>query len=355
MHLKSRVILGAATAATAIGAALIPATMAAAAAPALTVTVNEPTGFNAQDGSTVTVVGSGYTANAQIAIVECSAVDHGQAGCNVAGYKLTTADANGGFTVSDFVVHTGAIGDGKCGANSTCYVAAANAANQAEQAANTFQFDRLQVSPRTGLRNGQKLTISGAGFKPSTTVYVSECTGSDPTKATQDCQTSAPALQTYPTDANGAFGPVSFTVVTGRLNADGSKCDVGKSCIIAASDNILNPGDPSAHIGGAVVKFAAVKPLSVTARASVGHIGKGKTFKVTGSAKSGSSGVPGLTAVLDKVVNGSLQKVASVKTGSSGSILFKIAQQKTTTYKVVISAQKGYAKAASKTFKVATP
>ena len=356
MHLKSRAILGAATVATAIGAALVPATSAVAAGPTLTATSPEPSGYGLQSGDSVAVSGTGFKASSPVFVVECNDVKS-QSNCDIANYKATQTDASGNFSLP-FPVHTGTVGDGTCGPNSTCYVVASTdqtGQDLSQTGAAQIVFDHLQVAPRTNLHNGDKVTLSGAGFKPSTTVYVSECTGADPTKATQDCQTSAPVLQTYPTDANGAFGPVSFTVATGHLNADGSKCDAGKSCIIAASDNILNPGDPTAHIGGAIVQFAAIKPLSVAAHASVRHIAKGKTFKVIGKATSSGAGVVGLNAVLDKVVNGSLQKVAAAKTVSGGAVVFKITQRKTTNYKVVIAAQKGYAAASSKTFKVATP
>ena len=99
MHLKSRAILGVATVGAAIGAALVPATMAVAATPSLTVTMNEPTGLNEQSGDTVTAVGSGYTPNATIALVQCSSVKPDGTGCDQtpADARLVQSDANGGL------------------------------------------------------------------------------------------------------------------------------------------------------------------------------------------------------------------------------------------------------------------
>lgn len=360
MHLKSRVTLGVATAAAAIGAALIPAT-SAFAAPAVTVTwAGQAQGFGVQSGDSVSVAGSGFKASSPVYVVECSNVT-AASNCDLATAKVGQTDANGAFTVA-LPVHTGAVGDGTCGAGSQCYAVAStdqSGTDTSQAGANTFQFDRLQVSPRTGLKNGQQVTITGGGYKPSTpsaptTVYVSECTGADPTKATQDCQTTSPVLQTFTADDTGAFGPVAYTVYTGKVNADGSKCDAGKSCIIAGSDNILNPAN--GHIGGAVVQFAQLKALSVTAKASASHVAAGAKFKIKGKATSGGAGVKGLSVVLDKMKGGVPSKVAAGKTGTGGAYAFTgLHQKKTTKYIVVISSQKGYKSAVSKTVKVSTP
>jgi hypothetical protein len=366
MHLKSRVILGAATAATAIAAALIPTT-SAFAAPAVTVTwPGGAQGFGAQNGTTVNAAGSGFKPSSTVYVVECSDIKTAS-NCDLGTAKVGQTDANGAFSV-DIPVHTGTVGDGTCnaGAGTTaatgsgatspppCYIVASTdqtGQDLAQAGAGPLIFDRLQVAPRTGLKSGQNVNITGGGFKPSSTVYVSECTSADPSKATTACDFNH--IKTVPTDASGGFATTTFMVHTGTVGSDNVQCKAGGNCIVAGTDNALNPSN--GNIGGAVIAFAAVKPLSVSAHASVKHVAKGKSFKVIGKATSGGAGVAGLNAVLDKVVNGSLQKVASVKTVSGGAVTFKLTQKKTTTYKVVIASQKGYAKASSKTFKVATP
>lgn len=354
MHLKSRVTLGLATAAAAIGAALVPTT-AFAATPSVTVDwAAKAGGFGVQDGDTTTVTGTGFPANSPVVVVECSAAAD-PASCQVSSANTSaTTDASGNFTLTGYVVHTGAIGNGTCAAGGTCYVNATtnpNAPDTTNSGGGPFTVDRLQIAPRTGLKDRQLVNLTGGGFSPNATVYVSECTSADPSKATQACDFNH--IKTISTDANGAFPATSFQVHTGVVGSDGSQCKAGGSCIIAGTDNVLNP--TSGHLGGATVQFASLKPLSVAAHASVKHIAKGKTFKVAGKATSAGAGVVGLNAVLDKVVNGALQKVAAAKTVSGGAVTFKITQKKTTTYKVVIASQKGYAAASSKTFKVSTP
>lgn len=357
MHLKSRAILGAATVATAIGAALVPATNAFAA-PTMTATwATQSAGFGLQNGDTASVSGSGFKPSSTVYLVECSGTT-GQSNCDLSTLVQAQSDASGNLAATPIVVHTGTVGDGSCNANSVCYVAGTTdptGADLTQATAAPIQFDRLQMSPRTNLKNGSVVNLSGAGYKPSSTVYVSECNSADKPSALQHCD--AGIVTTFPADANGAFtGTYKVTVPPHPSDPGPFPCVAGKSCIIAGTDNLGNPA--SGNIGGAVVGFAAaptVKPLSVSAKASASHAGKGKTFKVTGKATSNGTGVAGLNAVLDKVVNGSLQKVASGKTVSGGGFTFKISQQKTTTYEVVVAAQKGYAKAHSKTFKVATP
>jgi hypothetical protein len=355
MHLKSRVILGAATAAAAIGAALVPSTSAFAATPTVTVDwASKAAGFGLQDGDTATVTGTGFPASSPVIVVECSAAAD-PASCSAGSANTSqTTDASGNFTLTGYVIHTGAIGNGTCGAGGTCYVNATtnpNAPDATNTAGAAIALDRLQIAPRTGLKNGQLVNITGGGFSPNGTVYISECTSADPSKATQACDFNH--IKTVPTDGNGAFATTTFQVHTGVVGSDGSTCNPGGSCIVAGTDNVLNPAN--GHLGGSTVMFAQVKPLGVTAKSSVGHVAKGKTFKVTGKATSAGAGVAGLNAVLDKVVNGSLQKVAGAKTASGGSLVFKVTQKKTTVYKIVIASQKGYAAAASKTVKVKTP
>ena len=360
MHLKSRVILGAATAATAIGAALIPATMAAAAAPAVTATWDgQAGGFGVQDGNPVAVSGTGFPASVTVYVSECSTLTGGAADCDQdpsnGGVSIGQTDANGAFSVTNFVARTETLGSKTCGAGSSCYVVATTNPQAPDPTTNTgdaaLQFDRLQIAPRTMLKNGQAVNITGGGFSPNGTVYISECTSADPSKATTSCDFNH--IKTVPTDANGAFATTTFSVHTGTVGSDGSTCNAGGSCIVAGTDNVLNPAN--GHLGGSTVMFAQVKPLSLAAHASVKHIGKGKTFKVIGKATSSGAGVAGLNAVLDKVVNGSLQKVAGAKTVAGGGVTFKVTQNKTTNYEVVIASQQGYAAAHSAKFKVATP
>lgn len=358
MHLKTRVTLGVVTIGAAVGAALVPTT-SAFAAPGVTVTWGtQSLGLGLQDGDTATVTGTGFPASTQVFVSECSTNTGTAADCDQTpadgGVTAAQTDANGAFTAS-LVVRTETLGSAACGAASTCY-AAATTNPTAPDATNTalasMKFDNLQVSPRSNLKAGQPLNLSGAGYNPSATVYVSECTSTDPTTALQKCDFNS--VETYTTDANGKFTGVYHKAHTGVVGSDGSTCNPGGKCIIAGSDSIANPGN--GHIGGAQVTFAQLKALSVTAKASKSHVAKGAKFAIKGKATSGSTGVKGLSVVLDKIKSGSPVKVASGKTGTGGAYAFTgLKQKKTTKYVVVITSQKGYKSATSKTVKVSTP
>jgi hypothetical protein len=361
MHLKTRVTLGVATVAAAFGAVLVPATTALAATPTLTVTINAdaPT-LNAQSGGTVTAVGSGYTPGATIALVQCSSVAADGSGCDQtpANARLVTADSNGGFTVANLVVTTGPKGNGTCGASSTCFIAGANVANTAEAGADDFKFDNLQVSPRNGLKNGTALNLSGAGYKPSATVYVSECTDVDPAKALQRCDINS--VETYQTDANGAFTGVYHKTHTGPAVSEVGPypCKPGSSCIVAGSDSITNPNAADAHIGGALVRFAQLTATKTVASGPK-HVAKGAKFAVKGKVTAGGNALAGVKVTLFKVTRSGLTKLGKAKTtGSTGRVKFgSLTQKKTTKYELKTAANqtKYTAASASKPVKVATP
>jgi hypothetical protein len=361
MLFKTRVTLGVVTVGAAIGAALVPATTAMAATPTLTVTVNtdpNATNLNAQSGGTVTAVGSGYTPGATIALVQCSSVKPDGTGCDQApaDARLVPAGANGGFTVNDLVVTTGVKGtDGvSCGAGSQCFVAGANIANTAEAAADDFLFDNLQVSPRTGIKNGTALNLVGAGYTPGATVYVSECTSAVPADALQKCDINS--VETYTADATGAFTGVYHKVhIDPQVGSGPFPCTPGKTCIVAGSDSIANPG--AGHIGGALVTFAALTKTVTTAKSTKSSVDKGEKFAVKGKVKAAGNGVSGLKVTLFKVTKSGLNKLASKTTGSTGGYKFAgLKQKKTSKYetKTAANSTKYTAGSHSKVVKVTT-
>ena len=339
MHLKTRVTLGVVTVGAAIGAALVPATTALAATPSLSITLNQADPIlNAQDGDSFTAVGSGFTPGATIAIVECSSVVADGSGCDQtpANATLTAADANGGFTVPKVVVHTGAKGNGTCTAASTCFLAAANIANTAEAAADDFKFDNLQISPRTGIKNATAMNLVGAGYNPNATVYVSECTSTVPADALQNCDINS--VETYTTDANGAFTGVYHKVHINPQVASGPyPCTPGKTCIVAGSDSIANPG--AGHIGGAVITFAPLTKTVTTAKSTKSSVAKGEKFAIKGKVTAAGTGISGLKVTLFKVTKSGLSKIASKTTGSTGGYKFAgLTQKRTSKYETKTAA-----------------
>jgi hypothetical protein len=359
MLLKTRVTLGVVTVGAAFGAVLVPATTAMAATPTLTVTVNtdpNATNLNAQSGGTVTAVGSGYTPGATIALVQCSSVVPDGTGCDQtpANARILAADANGGFTVNDLVVTTGTKGNGTCGAGSMCFVAGANIANTAEAAADDFLFDNLQVSPRAGIKNATALNLVGANYTPGATVYVSECTSAVPADALQKCDINS--VETYTADANGAFTGVYHKVhIDPQVAAGPFACAPGKTCIVAGSDSIANPG--AGHIGGALVTFAALTPTATSAKSTKSSVNKGEKFAVKGKVKAAGNGISGLKVTLFKVTKSGLSKIASKTTGSTGGYKFAgLTQKKTSKYetKTAANSAKYTAASHSKVVKVTT-
>lgn len=363
MSARTRVSVGVAATAAAVGAMLIPATAASAAPPPLTITSHEPAGFNLQDGSLVDVSGTGFDANAPIGISECSAIDQGIAGCDTSHAQVTQTDANGAFSQANFVVHTGAIGNGTCGAASTCFIVASTdftGQDLSKASAGQIVFDNLQASPRTSLKNGQAVNLSGAGFTGGSTVYVSECTSADPTKALQKCDVNH--LETYTTQQDGTFSGVFHNVHSGTVGSDGSKCNPGGGCILAATDNVFNPG--AGHIGGAVVTLAPVVKTALNAKATKSHVAKGKHFAVKGVLSAAGKGLNGATVKLYKVTKSGLKKLATKKTatnsaGTKGAYKFGgLTQKHTTKYKVKFAGgtlhSTTYTASTSKTVKVST-
>jgi LPXTG-motif cell wall-anchored protein len=96
-------------------------------------------------GKSVTVNLSGFTANASIAVIQCSPLvaTQGQAACNTAGVKLLSAGSTGAATTTLSVV-TGQVGTASgstCpGQGGICLITAANTTNQAENASAQVTF-----------------------------------------------------------------------------------------------------------------------------------------------------------------------------------------------------------------------
>jgi hypothetical protein len=354
MHLKSRAILGVATVGAAIGAALVPTT-SAFAAPAMSATwANQSVGLNLQNGDNVSVSGTGFKPGVTAYLVECSGTT-GQSNCDLGTLQTTQTDANGALTLAAFPVHTGTVGDGVCNANSTCFIAASTdptGADLTQASAAQIQFDRLQVSPRTGLKNGTVLNLVGAGYNPGATVYVSECNSTDKPTALQHCD--ANSIATFTADAKGAFtGTYNKTHTNLSASQSGPySCTAGTTCIVAGSDNLANPG--AGNIGGALVKFAALAKTVTTAKAPSSVV-KGAKFAIKAKVSAAGNGVAGLKVTLFKVTSSGLSKVASSTTSSTGAHKFAgLTQKKTSKYEVKSAANATYAASHSKVVKVTT-
>ena len=343
MSRNSRIAVGVIATAAAVGAALVPATQAFAAAPSITVTVNEPDpSLLAQDGDTVTVSGTGFPASTTVYVSECSTSTGTASNCDQTpadgGVTAGSTDASGAFTISNLVVRTETLGSASCGAGDTCYVGATTDPTAPNPATNTaigsFKFDRLQMTPRTGLTNGQSVSLTGGNFAANSQVYVSECTSLDPAQAQQKCDFNS--VKVFPTDDKGAFTG-AYPVHTGVVGADGSTCNPGATCVLAATDNILDPAN--GNIGGGLITFANITPTSLSAKATKSSVAAGKGFAIKGALKAAGAGLNGATVKLFKVTSSGAKSVASKttatsKSGTKGFFKFAVKQKKTTKYQV---------------------
>ena len=182
------------------------------------------------------------------------------------------------------------------------------------------------MSPRTGLKNATSLNLLALGYNPNATVYVSECTSAVPADALQNCDINS--VETYTTDANGAFTGVYRKVhVNPQVAAGPFACAPTKTCIVAGSDSIANPG--AGHIGGALVTFAALTKTATSAKAP-SSANKGAKFAVKGKVTAAGNGVSGLKVTLFKVTKSGLAKIGTKTTGSTGGYKFAGLKQKKT-------------------------
>jgi len=116
---------------------------------------------------------------------------------------------------------------------------------------------RVAVEPRTGLRDGDTVTVSVAGFPARTAARVVQCAApavGDPAGC------GAPGPPTMLAVGPGGTGTTAFTVRTGAVGSAGARCGRGTTCGIA-----VVPED------GAVVARAA--PLSFAAGPGAGYEG----------------------------------------------------------------------------------
>ena len=90
------------------------------------------------NGQTVVVRGSGYPAGKTVIVIECANLT-GPAGCDVQRLATTTVSSSGTFQKS-FIVHTGAIGNGRCNPGSTNCTITATTSDQSAHATRHVSF-----------------------------------------------------------------------------------------------------------------------------------------------------------------------------------------------------------------------
>jgi hypothetical protein len=93
---------------------------------------------------------------------------------------------------------------------------------------------KLVVTPSTGLKNHSSLTVSGTGFKPKDSVYITECQTTAKGATGCDILTATPVTIT----AAGVLPKTKFKVITGTIG--NGKCGTAaanlKKCAVDAGN-----------------------------------------------------------------------------------------------------------------------
>lgn len=253
------------------------ATAGAASAPTITVTPN--TGLTG--GEKVVITGSGFTAGASLDAVECIATATTVAGCAIGSAVPITANADGTLPSTNFFVQTGTIGNGTCGTSATdatCAIAVGTSTGTVEAHA-TITFGAapagpsLTVSPATGLKNGQSVTVTGTGFTPSDSVYVIECLAT----ATSSAGCNTAGATPVKVNADGTLPSTTFTVVTGTVGTGtcGTTASNSASCAVTVAN--ASGGDAAA----APITFASVTVARSLAVRPATRLKNGQVVKVS--------------------------------------------------------------------------
>jgi len=101
----------------------------------------------------------------------------------------------------------------------------------AAQGASGATSPKITVTPSTGLKNGEKVTVKGTGFKPKDSVYIVECLRS--AKGGSQCAIGGIPIP-ITINAKGVLPATKFVVTTGKVGSGTcgtkksnlAKCDV---------------------------------------------------------------------------------------------------------------------------------
>ena len=110
---------------------------------------------------------------------------------------------------------------------------------------------KLVVTPSTGLKNHSSVTVSGTGFKPKDSVYITECQANAKGEAGCNIDTAVPVTIT----SKGLLPKTKFKVITGTIG--NGKCGTAasnlKKCAVSAGN--VSGGDSAVF----KITFAAPK------------------------------------------------------------------------------------------------
>jgi neocarzinostatin family protein len=148
------------------------------------------------------------------------------------------------------------------------------------------------VSPNTGLRNGQSVTVSVSGFPKKDLLVVLECAPAGQAIVQADC--NIPGVKFLTTNNSGA-GSIPFTVITGTVGSNGNQCaTVSDSCqIIASEESGAHSATADLSFGTTTTTTTATTTTTTVAGGSTGNAnGNTATTTSSGSSSDGSSADP---------------------------------------------------------------
>ncbi|HVB51170.1 MAG TPA: neocarzinostatin apoprotein domain-containing protein [Acidimicrobiales bacterium] len=272
---KDCVITVATSTGTDVGATPI-AFAVAGAAPTVVVTPN--TGLT--NSQQVVITGTGFSAGATVAVVECIATATTVAGCDVPASPVTAVvNVDGTLPSTNFAVQTGAIGNGTCGTSATdlnCAIVIGTLTGVlvADTLITFALVPSVTATPATGLKNGDSVTITGSDFTAGLSVYAIECLASATGQAGCDVATATPIT----VGADGTLPSTTFKVATGTIGTGtcGTTAANAKDCVInVATVTGTDAGTTPIAFTIAVVVHPAPKAIKTT-----GAIIPGRTTKV---------------------------------------------------------------------------
>jgi Neocarzinostatin family len=291
MRVRSRLAVRVAVVGVTLGAVAIPLAATQAHAAGAAVTLSASTSLT--NGEKITVSGTGFTPNAGVSILVCSAIPSAATPppeCDITNVAAAATDGSGAFAATDFTVKAGAIGNGTCPGKAPadqCYLAVSDQ-TQAGTVLTPIGFAPYVVAkPATNIKTNQTVAITGYGFPAKKqTAYILEC-GLKPSKTA--CDTTNVVFGA--TDANGNLTAAKIKVHIGKVGDQVIK--PGGSALVSVVTDITGKIPDSS--GAAVITFSKTQPVAPTKTSiKLGAKVKGSKVLVAGVIKGGSKGVAGL-------------------------------------------------------------
>ncbi len=288
-------------AAMAMGMAMLGAAPAHAAG---AVTATPSTGL--ADGQTIQVSVTGFPANTDLFILQCTAAPTGAPGltpkCNLDGAVLPKTNGAGAVT-TPFKVKAGPIGTdgGVCPVanDGPCYIVASTSDPSTAVGIPIDFAPTVVVAPSANLVDGQVVSVTGTGYANNASATVLQCV--DPLNV---ATCAADRSVTTTTSATGTVS-TSFTV---KLGATGTgTCDKGATCYIRVATNPADPGRAAFTLKSDTLETTTTL--------------KYKNDKFKGAVKAAGAGIAKAKVTL-KVKDGKKWKfVAKVKTAANGKFV----------------------------------